>query len=442
MQNIELKQISNDEIEKAVLSCVFQENTLIDELDIDLFFNEKHKLIFNTFKEMFKKDKEIDLILFISYLKEKNISVTITEITDIYNATFSLANIESYIDKLKELKVKRNILKFTTNINYNIDSSEIIDNLQKVLEDNTTVKTNNISTKEYLFEFMEQLEQEKNTENEYIKTGLVSLDSKILGIKNKQLITISAYTGIGKSVLVNQIISNMLRRDKKVTLFTLEMGREEIINRLISTNTAIEYSKLYKKELSDEEKIKITDFISYLYTKNLEIYEFMDNLKDIISTIKKEKMKGNTDIIFIDLINRINNPEADIKNRAEYLGGITRKLKLLAGKLDIPIVITAQINRVVEGRQDKRPTLADIKESGGIAEDSDLVLGLYRDRELERKEVRESLNDKGILDYNSKNADCNPNAIELLILKGRNINIGTYSFYWNGAIQRIGNWSN
>lgn len=442
MQNIELKQISNDEIEKAVLSCVFQENTLIDELDIDLFFNEKHKLIFNTFKEMFKKDKEIDLILFISYLKEKNISVTITEITDIYNATFSLANIESYIDKLKELKVKRNILKFTTNINYNIDSSEIIDNLQKVLEDNTTVKTNNISTKEYLFEFMEQLEQEKNTENEYIKTGLVSLDSKILGIKNKQLITISAYTGIGKSVLVNQIISNMLRRDKKVTLFTLEMGREEIINRLISTNTAIEYSKLYKKELSDEEKIKITDFISYLYIKNLEIYEFMDNLKDVISTIKKEKMKGNTDIIFIDLINRINNPEADIKNRAEYLGGITRKLKLLAGKLDIPIVITAQINRVVEGRQDKRPTLADIKESGGIAEDSDLVLGLYRDRELERKEVRESLNDKGILDYNSKNADCNPNAIELLILKGRNINIGTYSFYWNGAIQRIGNWSN
>lgn len=442
MQNIELKQISNDEIEKAVLSCVFQENTLIDELDIDLFFNEKHKLIFNTFKEMFKKDKEIDLILFISYLKEKNISVTITEITDIYNATFSLANIESYIDKLKELKVKRNILKFTTNINYNIDSSEIIDNLQKVLEDNTTVKTNNISTKEYLFEFMEQLEQEKNTENEYIKTGLVSLDSKILGIKNKQLITISAYTGIGKSVLVNQIISNMLRRDKKVTLFTLEMGREEIINRLISTNTAIEYSKLYKKELSDEEKIKITDFISYLYTKNLEIYEFMDNLKDVISTIKKEKMKGNTDIIFIDLINRINNPEADIKNRAEYLGGITRKLKLLAGKLDIPIVITAQINRVVEGRRDKRPTLADIKESGGIAEDSDLVLGLYRDRELERKEVRESLNDKGILDYNSKNADCNPNAIELLILKGRNINIGTYSFYWNGAIQRIGNWSN
>ena len=386
--------------------------------------------------------QKIVFILFISYLKEKNISVTITEITDIYNATFSLANIESYIDKLKELKVKRNILKFTTNINYNIDSSEIIDNLQKVLEDNTTVKTNNISTKEYLFEFMEQLEQEKNTENEYIKTGLVSLDSKILGIKNKQLITISAYTGIGKSVLVNQLISNMLRRNKKVTLFTLEMGREEIINRLISTNTAIEYSKLYKKELSDEEKIKITDFISYLYTKNLEIYEFMDNLKDIISTIKKEKMKGNTDIIFIDLINRINNSEADIKNRAEYLGGITRKLKLLAGKLDIPIVITAQINRVVEGRQDKRPTLADIKESGGIAEDSDLVLGLYRDRELERREVRESLNDKGILDYNSKNADCNPNAIELLILKGRNINIGTYSFYWNGTIQRIGNWSN
>ena len=92
------------------------------------------------------------------------------------------------------------------------------------------------------------------------------------------------------------------------------------------------------------------------------------------------------------------------------------------------------------GRQDKRPTLADIKESGGIAEDSDLVIGLYRNRELDRREVRESLRNKGILDYNSKNPDKNPFAMELITLKGRNVPVEVYSLNWEGKYQRINDW--
>lgn len=233
----------------------------------------------------------------------------------------------------------------------------------------------------------------------------------------------------------------MLKQNKKIDLFSLEMGRSEIINKFVSNGCDIEFNKIYKKELNDTEKEKITLYISdFLSTKHLEIYDSISDIDNIISTIKRDKLKNNIDIAFIDLINRVSNKLVNLKNRAEYLGELTRRLKLLALQLNIPIVITAQINRVIEGRQDKRPTLADIKESGGIAEDSDLVIGLYRNRELDRREVRESLRNKGILDYNSKNPDKNPFAMELITLKGRNVPVEVYSLNWEGKYQRINDW--
>lgn len=173
----------------------------------------------------------------------------------------------------------------------------------------------------------------------------------------------------------------------------------------------------------------------------MEIYDTIGDIDNIISTIKRDKLKGKVDIVFIDLINRVSNRQGNNKNRAEYLGELTRRLKLLALELKIPIVITCQINRVVETKQDKRPTLADIKESGGIAEDSDLVIGLYRNKDLERQEIREELERSGKLNYTSPNANLNPNAIEILLLKGRNVVADNYSFNWNGKYQRICNWN-
>ena len=435
-----LAQLHNKEIEKNIISACFQDNNLIDEIEIEWFYSSSHQEIIKGFKELRKKGQNIDVVIFCEYASNKKMPVTLSEITDIATVLLSLTNVKQYIDKLKDFFVKRKIYLITNKLDYNTESNDMLDNLSKLCEELHSNDQNKENTREYLFTYIDELYKD-NAESK-IQTGLLKLDNDIVGFLDGQLITISAYTGIGKSIFTSKLILNMLKQDKKIDLFSLEMGRSEIINKLVSNGCDIDFNKIYKKELSDIEKEKITLYISeFLSAKHLEIYDSIGDIDNIISTIKRDKLKNNIDIAFIDLINRVSNKLVNPKNRAEYLGELTRRLKLLALQLNIPIVITAQINRVIEGRQDKRPTLADIKESGGIAEDSDLVLGLYRNRELDKREVRDGLKDKGLLDYSSPNPDKNPFAMELITLKGRNVPVEVYSFNWEGKYQRIKNWA-
>lgn len=435
-----LNDLHNKEIERNIISACFQNNNLIDEIEVEWFYSSSHQEIIKSFKELRKKGQNIDIVIFCEYASNKKMPVTLTEITDISTMLFSLTNVNQYIDKLKDLFIKRKVYFVINQLDYNIESNDMLDNLSKLCEELHSNDQNKENTREYLFTYVDDLYKSNPEPN--IKTGLLKLDNDIVGFLDGQLITISAYTGIGKSIFTSQLILNMLKQNKKIDLFSLEMGRSEIINKLVSNGCDIEFNKIYKKELNDTEKEKITMYISdFLSTKHLEIYDSISDIDNIISTIKRDKLKNNIDIAFIDLINRVSNKLVNPKNRAEYLGELTRRLKLLALQLNIPIVITAQINRVIEGRQDKRPTLADIKESGGIAEDSDLVLGLYRNRELDKRETRDDLRNKGILDYSSPNPDKNPFAMELITLKGRNVPVEVYSFNWEGKYQRIKNWA-
>ncbi len=434
-----LTELHNNEIERNIIACCFQNNSLIDEIEVEWFYSSSSKEIVKGFKELRNKGKNIDLIVFSEYLVNKKMPVPLAEVTDIHNSFLTLANINEHIEILKELFNKRTIYLAVNKLDYSMESNNMIDKMSKLCETLYSNNENKESTKEYLFSYIDNL-YKKNIESS-IKTGFRNIDNDILGFLSGQLITISAYTGIGKSILTSQLILNMLKQNKKIDLFSLEMGRGEIINKLVSNGCNIEFNKIYKNELDDSEKEKITMYISdFLSTKNLEIYDSIGEIENIISTIKRDKLKNNIDIVFIDLINRVSDNMSNHKNRAEYLGELTRRLKLLALQLNIPIVITAQINRVIEGRQDKRPTLADIKESGGIAEDSDLVIALYRNRELDRKEVRENFRKKGILDYNSRNPDKNPFAMELITLKGRNVPVEVYSLNWQGKYQRVNDW--
>ena len=434
-----LTELHNNEIERNIIACCFQNNSLIDEIEVEWFYSSSSKEIVKGFKELRNKGKNIDLIVFSEYLVNKKMPVPLAEVTDIHNSFLTLANINEHIEILKELFNKRTIYLAVNKLDYSMESNNMIDKMSKLCETLYSNNENKESTKEYLFSYIDNL-YKKNIESS-IKTGFRNIDNDILGFLSGQLITISAYTGIGKSILTSQLILNMLKQNKKIDLFSLEMGRGEIINKLVSNGCNIEFNKIYKNELDDSEKEKITMYISdFLSTKNLEIYDSIGEIENIISTIKRDKLKNNIDIVFIDLINRVSDNMSNHKNRAEYLGELTRRLKLLALQLNIPIVITAQINRVIEGRQDKRPTLADIKESGGIAEDSDLVIALYRNRELDRKEVRENFRKKGILDYNSRNPDKNTFAMELITLKGRNVPVEVYSLNWQGKYQRVNDW--
>ena len=421
----------NEAAEIEVLGAILKDYSLFDELpnDKEIFYSTKHQSIFEAMKEVKDKGLDIDIVTLSENLPQ---NVTMTYLGELTNTVASAENFSSHLQIVLECKKKRDIMKVVSSIDLKNTTENIGNDLQKLLDSILTSEKENISTREYLFEYIDNLY--KPDENTGIKLGLDKVDKDIGGLKPGQLVTIAGYTGMGKSILVSQIMLNMIHKGVKVDLFSLEMG---IINKFVSNACSIDFKDIFLNKTSDREKLQITEYISnILSTKQFEIYEFIDDINKIISQIKKDRLKGKVDIVFIDLINRVTDSTFNDTNRAYFLGSITRKLKLLAGKLGIPIVITAQINRSVEQRKDKSPTLADVKESGGIAEDSDYVFGLYRNKDFDNEE---KLAEVSKADYMVKDADVNPNCIEVLILKGRNIQGFRSAFYWQPKFQRIAN---
>jgi replicative DNA helicase len=435
------EHMHNNQVEQSVLGCLLKDNTLFNDIEYypnDLFYATVNAEIFGLMKDIKKADKPIDVITLLDYVKESGKNISITYVGELIGGIATTMHFESYVGMLVEYMNKRKILKTVQKIDFSNNVEAITSDLGELTTELLKEEDKTISTNEYLFEYINEMYEPK--EEKTIKTGLSKIDDVTNGIKPGQLITIAAYTGVGKSIVTSQIILNMLRQNKKIALFSLEMGREEIINKLVSNGCSIEFEKLDKKQLNTQEKDKMVQYIStFLAGKHFEIYEYMDDINRIIKQIKIEKLKYNTDVIFLDLINRVTDFKDKSSKRAEFLGSITRRLKILGGQLGMPIIITAQINRMVEQRIDKAPTLSDIKESGGIAEDSDLVLGLYRDKRLEDPGYREELNNSGKLNYHAKDATVNPECMEIHILKGRNVPASKKAFHWKPEYQRIGN---
>lgn len=433
--------IQNKSLEAEILGQVLVNESLFTEIEVyskDTFYYTLHQDIFEYMKELRHNDMPIDIITLSKLAKEKNKKVPISCIAELSSSVCTTENFNSHIKLLLDYANKRDILKTISEIDYTVNSEDIASNIYNLLDKILGREEMDQTTQEYLYDYIDSMYKRKNEKG--IMLGLNTLDEAMGGLQPGQLITIAGYTGMGKSIVTAQIILNMLRANKKISLFSLEMSRKEIIDKLASNSCSIDFNHIRQGKLLEKEKDKIVNFIAaWLAPKNFEIYEFVDDINKIINQIKKDKLKNNIDVVFIDLINRVTDSNDKNKSRADFLGSLTRRLKILAGKLKIIIVITAQINRNVENRQVKEPTLADIKESGGIAEDSDYVIGIYRNKDLEDPKVRERLFNEGKLNYNVKNAEINPNCVELHMLKSRNFQGFKAGFYWDGKYQRIGN---
>lgn len=439
MENIN-QFLFNREIEMSVLGAILNDEMLFNELEsypFEIFYNSMNQEIYKIMKNVKLDSQTIDLITMSDYVV-KGSKVTLSYLSNVFASVVSTNFFQSHLNILIEYMHKRKIFKAVTTIDYTAGTEVISNELGKLLNEILSVKDSGVKTNEYLFQYIENLYNPK--ESKGIKLGLRKIDDQIECVEGGQLITIAAYTGIGKSIVTCQIILNILKQNKKIALFSLEMTREQIINKLVSNGASINFGDIKHKKLTDSEKEKVVEYTAkFLGSKHLEIYEFVDDINMIVKKIKQEKLNNDIDIVFIDLINRVSNRTEKTPNRAEFISSLTRRLKITAGQLNIPIVITAQINRTVESRQDKAPTLADIKESGGIAEDSDLVFGLYRDKKLEDEKYRAELMKKGLLNYHSKDATLNPECIEIHILKGRELCGSKNAFVWNPDFQRVGN---
>ncbi|MDT8715554.1 hypothetical protein IAI10_02625 [Clostridium sp. 19966] len=415
------------------------------------FYDDRHKVLYTDISEVLHKYSKIDLILLLEHLKSKNDIEKcggITYITQIFDGVPSTSNIENYIDILREYRTKRELLELANYIKiHENDNTDVLKtNIHGKIMDMFNTGKNELTPYEHQEQFLITLQNrvEGIEGSQGIKTGIHNLDEIIGGFSGSELIDIFAFSGVGKTVLACQIALNMVLQSKKKTLFfTLEMTPTQLLERLACNVCTIQNGRMRKGQIDEKEFININNVIGYLCSENRLIISQKNSLSEIVAKIQLEKMKNNTDIVFIDYVGLIQAPAAERRDLA--IANITGTLKRLANDLNIPIVILSQAKQSVQNKKGTSYTANeklsddDIAESASIFRDSDKVIGIYRNTELDDPIGRHQAEKEGKLDFKSKDATYNPQCVNLLVKKCRNGTKVTLACKWEGQFYRISN---
>ncbi len=416
------------------------------------FYFDRNKILFNAIKSVFREKQTTDMLMVSEYLKNNNELDKvggITRISELIGGVITTSNIKAYVEALKEYSQKRYLINISKSIQLNIDKSpeEIQQVINTLIVDMTTeAVTETVEGQEE--EYLNVLDKRMKGEINPLKTGLRDLDNNITGFNGGDLITIFAFSGVGKTTLATQIALNVIRQKKKVLFFSLEMPKEQIRDRIISNLANIAFRNIKYGRLQEEELNKVIIENNYLSRDKGLLVSEEDELVDITSKIQYEVLKNNIDIVFIDYINLVN-ITGNNKEEHQKITECTRLFKKLAKSIKKPIVILAQGKQEsVHKMQNKniglwdKVAVNDIAGGASIYRDSDIVLGMYRNVELDNKLVRDCLvkeNEKNI-DYNSPLADKNPECVNVLIKKSRASKKDILNFRWKAENYRISNW--
>ena len=416
------------------------------------FYFDRNKILFNAIKTVFREKQTTDFVILAEYLKKNNTLDKvggITKISDLMGGVITTSNIKAYVEALKEYSQKRYLINISKSIQLNIDKSpEEIQQVVNTLIVDMTTESSTETVEGQEEEYLNVLDKRMKGEINPLRTGLRDLDNNITGFSGGDLVTIFAFSGVGKTTLATQIALNVIRQKKRVLFFSLEMPKEQIRDRIISNLTNIPFRNIKYGRLQDEELNKVIMANGYLSRDKGLLVSEEDELVDITSKIQYEVLKNNIDIVFIDYINLVN-ITGNNKEEHQRITECTRLFKKLAKSIKKPIVILAQGKQESAHKmQNKNIALwdkvavNDIAGGASIYRDSDIVLGMYRNVELDNKLVRDYLvkeNEKNI-DYNSPLADKNPDCVNILIKKSRASKKDILNFRWKAESYRINNW--
>ena len=357
-------------LEQQILGASLSDNELaqevVNKLSEDNFIEKINKQLFKDLKEMHRQEKEIDL-------------VTVSEFSDVPNEY--LVNImeteilikSNHINVLKEQTKKRDLVKTMSELTLTgskMDYNELLLTINtKLLPKLNRDSKGTLSMSDMIFEANEDLERRQKGETG-IQTGFSDLDRKIIGFEPKNLYMIAARPSMGKTALMLNIIRNI---DRRTLLFSLEMNSSTIIQRLQAATKGIDSSKIRSGNLQDEDWEKIIQASEQLSRKDLIIDDKSYSINEIEDNIRKHE----PEIVFIDHIGLIDGESN--KKRNYELQDISRRLYKISAQLEIPIVCLSQLNRGVEQRQNHRPMLSDLRDSGALEQDFAVVMFLYRD---------------------------------------------------------------
>ncbi|EPI2077739.1 replicative DNA helicase [Campylobacter upsaliensis] len=353
-------------------------------------------------------------------------------------ATPSMINISAYAKELREKSIKRQLLSFAhllpSRISANRAVSEISDELSKdiftIISRVNSADIKNVN--EVLGELLEEFKRQKSLENKHIiglESGFSELDDKTKGFKGGELIIVAARPGMGKTTLCLNFIDNILRQNKGVVMFSLEMPGIQIMQRLLASKTSIPLQKIITADLNDDEWDRVSDACNYYAKTQFFLYDSgYASITDIRAILRRLKaQEDDISLCVVDYIGLMMS-HSNFSDRHLQVSEISRGLKLLARELDMPIIALSQLNRSLENRSNKRPMLSDLRESGAIEQDADTILFVYRDEVYREQEEKEREN-KAKAEGKEYHPHFVPNPrqenAEIIIGKNRNGPVGT-----------------
>ena len=382
--------------EKMILSCLLINSEAIEitlkTISLEVFYFKNHQEIYKAIIFMYKNNIPIDILTLITFLQDNGLLQKIGGVKVLIELLSQIPNLvylEDYLRLLKDKYIRRSLIKLgyeTINSSYitNISLESMLSDLENKLFNLTNeIKTQKLSSSAELVNniFFELKNKSLNPKLSGLTSGFYDLDSLTQGFQKSDLIIIAGRPSMGKTALSLNIAANVIKNSKlPVLFFSLEMSKEQIMYRLLAMETNINQMRLKNGKLYQNDWIKLNKMIKIISKFPLFIDDtFNLSIQDIRSKIKTILFEQNQlGLVIVDYIQLMQNPKLKIENRVQELSQITRSLKTIAREFDIPIIGLSQLSRSVENRVDKKPILSDLRESGSLEQDADLVLMLYK----------------------------------------------------------------
>lgn len=429
--------------EKIILSSLLINSEAIEvtlrTIKVETFYFKNHQELYKAIITMYKNKLPIDIITLTTFLQDQGLVEKIGGIKvliELINQVPNLVYLEEYINLVHDKFIRRSLIQlgyklinsaYVTNIPLEVFMSDLELQLFNLTNEIKNQKISN--TAELLSKiFLELKQRSLNSSLAGLSSGFYDLDSFTQGFQKSDLIVIAGRPSMGKTAFCLNIGLNIVKKFKlPILFFSLEMSKEQLTYRLLTNETGIVNSRLKTGNLYEEDWLKINSTIKELSCLPFFIDDTPDlSIQDIQAKIKKLIFEYNKiGLVIIDYLQLMQNSKFKPDSRVQELSQITRSLKNLAREFEIPIIALSQLSRSVETRTNKRPILSDLRESGSIEQDADLVLMLYRESY-----------------YNTQpHSDSSPNLVELIIAKQRNGPLGTVTLEFDAKRTKFLNYN-
>lgn len=424
------------EAEQTILGAILIDpdvlTTVVEKIKPESFFNEQHRELFHIIMRLFTTGAKVDIVVVLNEAMSMQIFETAKEgrkyLASLVELVPSVANIESYCDIVSEKYYIRSLAYVAKELlgeitSGNNDAQLLLDAAEQKIFDIRQGKDVRglVPIRDVIVEAYDHIGKIAGPDREkYIgaRTGFTLLDSITSGLNKSDLILLAARPAMGKTAFALNIATNVAKHSgKDVAIFSLEMSMEQLATRMLSTEALVDSNKLRSGKLTTDDWVRLASSANFL--SNIGV--FLDESSGVTVQQIKAKLRRmkNVGLVVIDYL-QLMDSATKTDNRVLVISEITRQFKIMAKEINIPVILLSQLNRAVESRPDKRPMLSDLRESGSIEQDADIVMFLYRDSYYNKESER-------------------PNVSECIVAKNRHGETGTVELMWDGQFTRFSN---